>query len=323
MIPDDSDPPRRIVSFLPSATEMVCALGLANRLVGITHECDYPPEVRGKPVVVRFADSLEGCGPREIDEIVRERLRSGASFYEADERLLRKLAPDLIVAQDLCQVCAPSGNEISRVLRTLPRSPEILYMTPKRLADIFENLRELGRVTGREWEAERLIAQGQARLMGVERIVHRLASRPRVFCMEWLDPIYCSGHWVPEMVELAGGHEGLGRNGLDSVRILWQAVQEWSPEILILSPCGSHLPRVLDQAPCLFAYPNWQGLPAVRTGRVYAVDASSYFARPGPRIVDGVELLAHLLHPESFSWRGPMDAYRQMDAPFLRAALAP
>lgn len=299
----------RIVSFLPSASEMVCALGLGDRLVGITHECDYPPELRGKPIVVRSALSLEGLKPEEVDAEVRARLRSGASLYSADERILQELAPDLIVTQDLCQVCAPSGNEVSLVLKALPQRPEVLYMTPKSLEEIFENLRELGQATGRPREAERIISESRSRLTRIRAITRTLPNRPRVFCMEWMDPVYCSGHWVPEMLEFAGGADSLSRRGADSVRVSWSDVVEWDPEVLIISPCGYHLPQAIEDLPRLFEYPRWGRLSAVRGGRVYAVDASSYLARPGPRVVDGVELLAHLIHPELFPWIGPSDAY--------------
>ncbi len=301
--------PRQIVSFLPSATEMVCALGLSDRLVGITHECDYPPEVRGKPVVVRCAVPLEGRTPQEIDTIVRGRLREGSSLYAVDERLLRALSPDLIVAQDLCEVCAPSGNDVTQVLKSLPNPPEILYMTPKCIDDIFDNLRELGNRTGCAAEAEKLIASGRDRLSTIKRNSRSSPDCPRAFCMEWVDPIYCSGHWVPEMVELAGGIDALSHKGTDSSRVSWEEVRDWAPEVLIVSPCGCHLAEAFDQTSRLARLPGWDELPAVRKGRVYVVDASSYFARPGPRIVDGVALLAHLIHPELFAWNGPSDAY--------------
>jgi len=303
---------QRIVSFLPSATEMVCALGLVDQLVGVTHECDYPEEVKRKPVVVRSAIPTEKMSPKEIDAAVSDRIRSGASLYLVDEELLQKLAPDLILTQNLCQVCAPSGNEVSQVLKSLSRKPEILWMTPKSLAEIEDNLRELGQATGRAKEAERLIALGRARLQRLAVTTRDLAPRPRVFCMEWVDPVYCSGHWMPEMVELAGGVDLLSHKGEDSVRISWEEVVKWAPEVLIVAPCGFHLDKVLEQAPQLFCYTGWSSLPAISQGRVYAVDANSYFARPGPRVVDGTELLAHLIHPELFPWKGAKNAFQPL-----------
>jgi iron complex transport system substrate-binding protein len=313
----------RIVSFLPSATEMVCALGLDDQLMGITHECDYPPQIRDRPIVVRGALAIEHMSQQEIDTAVSERLRSGQSIYQVDESLLRDIAPDLIVTQDLCQVCAPSGNEVAQVLQALPQKPQVLWLTPKNLDEIFDNLRELGTATGRLQQAEDLIAAGRARLEKIADVTRKISVRPRVFCMEWLDPVYCSGHWVPEMVELAGGRDDLGRRGADSVRIPWQDVVRWAPEVLIVMPCGMDLEKAAAQAQQLGSYPGWSDLPAVRGDRVYAVDANSYFARPGPRVIDGTELLAHLIHPERFEWKGPPAAYRRMTTDLMSGRAGP
>lgn len=301
----------RIVSFLPSATEMVFALGLGEQLVGRSHECDWPPDAHGKPVVVRPAIPLEGLSAREIDRAVSERIQSGASLYEVDEALLRELAPDLILTQDLCQVCAPSGNEVAQVLQSLPRTPQILWLTPKSFGGICDNLRQVAAATNREPRAEQLIAEWRARVEQVASVSRQL-PRPRVFCMEWLEPIYCGGHWLPEMVEMAGGVDALGRKGSDSVRIAWGDVLKWGPEVVIVSPCGYHLERTMRLAQSLAALPQWNELPAVQSERVFAVDADAYFARPGPRVVDGVELLAHLIHPSAFLWSGSSPAYSQL-----------
>jgi iron complex transport system substrate-binding protein len=304
---------QRIVSFLPSATEMACALGLNDRLVGITHECDYPPSVRDKPIVVRSAISMETMTQAEIDKTVSERLQSGHSLYEVDEKLLQELAPDLILTQDLCQVCAPSGNEVTQALSALPSKPEILWLTPKSLQQIADNLRELGEAAGCSAKAEELIASSRGILEHIAETARQAPARPRVFCMEWLDPIYCSGHWVPEMVRIAGGVDHLGHEGSDSVRVAWEEVLAWKPEVLIIMPCGYHLDQVLEIVPTLYAKSGWLELPAVRQQRVYAVDASSYFARPGPRVIEGTQLLAHIIHPEIFPWLGPGDAYQRLD----------
>lgn len=304
---------QQIVSFLPSATEMACALGLSDQLVGITHECDYPPEIKGKPIVVRSVLPIEKMSQSEVDTAVAQRMRDGLSLYAVDEKLLQELAPDLILTQDLCQVCAPSGNEVSQALNLLPKKPQILWLTPNSLAQIAANVRELGEATGRAKEAEELVATGRARLEKIAAVTRKLSHRPRVFCMEWLDPVYCSGHWVPEMVRLAGGVDALSLEGKDSVRIPWDEVVEWAPEVLIITPCGFNLEKVIEQARQLVSYSGWSSLPAVREGRVYAVDANSYFARPGPRVVDGTELLAHLIHPDLFPWKGSTTAYQRLE----------
>ena len=290
----------RIVSFLPSATEMVCTLGLADHLVGVTHECDYPPEVRRKPVVVRNSLPLQTMTLEEIDAAVSQRIRSGASLYEVDEELLRELAPTLLLTQNLCQVCAPSGNEVTRLLRTLQPPPQVLWLTPHSLRDIEDNLREVGKATGRLAQANALIADGRRKLDEVEAVTSRATTRPRVFCVEWVDPLYGSGHWVPEMVSLAGGIDSLSRPGQDSVRVSREQICKWAPEVLIVNPCGFSLTEATRQATTLLTQPRWSELSAVREGRVYAVDANAYFARPGPRLIDGVRLLAELIHPELF-----------------------
>lgn len=300
-----------IASFLPAATEMVFALGLGDKLVGVSHECDFPQAAKTKPVVVRPALPIEKMTLPEIDIAVAERIGSGQSLYQVDERLLRELSPNLIVTQNLCQVCAPSGNELTVALKLLKQKPEIVWMSPHSLDDIFQNLRDLASVTGRVPEAEQIIASARSRLEKISNTTRKMSHRPRVFCLEWIDPYYCCGHWVPEMVELAGGEDRLGRKGTDSVRTAWGDIAAWSPEILIVSPCGFGTEKALKQARQLLQQPGWSDMPAVRNNRVFAVDANAYFARPGPRVVDGVELLAHLFHPEHFGWKGPADAFQR------------
>jgi len=305
----------RIASFLPSATEMIYALGLEDRLVGVTHECDFPLAAQEKPIVVRSVLPVETMSQAEIDVAVSARMRDGESLYEVDEALMRYLAPDLIVTQDLCQVCAPSGNEVSKVFHTLALKPEVLFLTPKSLDEVLDNIVALGTAADVAERAQNVCDSLRARLEDVQKIAARATSRPRVFCMEWLDPVYCSGHWVPEMVQLAGGEDALGRHGTDSVRIAWQDVVEWAPEVMVVMPCGFHLADAIKAAGCLGERPGWADIPAVRNGRVFIADASSYFARPGPRLADGMELLAHLIHPELFDWNGPADAYLVLPVP--------
>ena len=281
---------------------MACALGLADSLVGITHECDYPPEVKSKPVVVRNVLPVETMSQSEIDRAVSERIRSGESLYQIDEQLLRELAPDLILTQNLCQVCAPSGNEVSQVLKALPKAPQILWLTPQSLNEIFDNVRDLGAATDTTAAAETLVNDCQERLRALAEQTEGL-HRPKVFCMEWLDPVYASGHWVPELVKIAGGVDELGRERGESVRVPWDEIVAWAPEVLVIMPCGFNLEQTMKQIWSVFGYKSspFFDLPAVRNGRVYAVDANSFFARPGPRVVEGAELLARLIHPELFA----------------------
>lgn len=310
----------RIVSFLPSATEIACALGLTDSIVGITHECDYPPEIKDKPIVVRAVLPLEQMSQSEIDRAVAQRIQAGQSLYEIDELLLRELAPDLILTQNLCQVCAPSGNEVSQVIKALERAPEILWLTPQSIEEIFGNVRDLGAATGRRAEADALVNRCQDQLDALVQRVGEVQSRPRVFCMEWLDPVYASGHWVPELIKIAGGVDELGRERGESVRVSWDEITRWAPEVLVIMPCGFNLQQTMKQIWSVFSYRSspFFDLPAVRNGRVFAVDANSFFARPGPRVVEGAELLARLIHPEVFEADAFSNYFQQVDIDLLK-----
>jgi len=298
----------RIASFLPAATEMVCALGLADQLVGVSHECHYPPEVKGKPVVVRCAMDLASLNLAQIDKAVSERVGQGGSVYAVDEDAIRKVSPTLIVTQDLCQVCAPSGNEATQALKSLDPRPEFLWQAPHSFEDMLKDLAALGEKTGTADQAQKLIASLRHRVQQVAAKTKDLAP-VKAFFMEWVDPVYCGGHWVPEMLGWAGGTDGLSRPGVDSVRIPWEKLLEADPEVLLVSPCGFNAKDALGQAERLGSREGWKDLRAVKEKKVYALDANAYFACPGPRLADGVELLAHLLHPEMFDWNGPAGAF--------------
>lgn len=294
----------RIVSLLPSATELAFSLGLGDDVVGVSHECDYPPEARTRATVVHCAIPLDDMTPAEIDSAVSTQLRVGGSIYTIDTELLRVLEPDLILAQDLCEVCAPSGNETERAIAALDRVPKVLTLAPRNLREIQENIRDLGEATGRAEVAQRLIESQRERLARVARALHG-ASRRRVFFLEWVDPMFCGGHWMGEMIECAGGHDALARRGGDSVRVSWDQIGTWAPEVLIVAPCGAHLDSAVLQTRELLEQTRWSEIPAVQAGEVYAVDASSYFARPGPRVFDGIEVLANILHPDRVPERVP------------------
>ena len=285
--------PLRIVSFLPAGTEIIAALGAESELVGRSHECDYPPTVTKLPVVSRPALQLEDATPDAIDRAVADRMETGASMYAIDERLLRELRPDVIVTQDLCRVCAPSGNELTRAVQSFETRPEILFLTPRNIAEIEDNIQSVGDAIGRPAEAKRLVEQNRDR---TRRITTSVSGAPvrRVVFLEWTEPLFCGGHWVPEMITLAGGHDPLGRAGADSVRMDWNDVEKANPEIIIVSPCGFRLEQAAELA---------RAMPTKTGARVVAVDANAYFARPGPRIAEAIELLAHLLHPDRVEWR--------------------
>jgi iron complex transport system substrate-binding protein len=277
---------------LPAATEITYALGAGADLVGRSHECDYPPQVRSLPVVSKPALPLEGLSQHEIDRAVSAHLATGESLYQVDELLLDELRPDLVFTQDLCQVCAPSGNELGRALSELSHQPQVLSLTPRNLAEIEENIVAIGDATGRAEAARQLVSENRERVRNVVSAVSGATAR-RVAFLEWTEPLFCAGHWVPEMVSAAGGDDPLGQPGADSQRMTWDDVAASSPEMIIVAPCGYGLKDAIAVA---------NRLPRVIDAEIYAVDANAYFARPGPRVAEGMELLAHLFHPERFAW---------------------
>lgn len=301
----------KICSFLPGGTEMVCALGLKDALVGVSHECDYPPEVKTKPVVVRSAVDSSRMSSAELDRFVSEKLRKGESLYEVDQQKLKDLNPDLVITQELCRVCAPAAPEAQKALATVRNGTRVLYLTPRSLEDIFENIRSVGEAVDRLEEAKQLVYDLRLHAVTVQVKTFR-QRKPRVFILEWLDPPFNAGHWIPEMVEISGGIPEASSLGKDSRRVSWEEIAEFNPDVLICAPCGHHLEGALREAELLKKCPFPDRINAFRDGRVYAVDADAYLVRPGPRIVSGIELLAHILHPESCGWNGPKGAFHRI-----------
>lgn len=297
----------RICSLLPGATEVVAALGLADDLVAISHECDYPPEIRPKPVIIRSIVDPEQTSSPNIDRQVREALQDGTGLYRIDEALLRRLDPDLIITQSLCDVCAVTPTEVTRVLPGLARRPHMLSLDATDLQGVLHDIEAIGVATGRDAQARRLVETLKGRLAKVQALVEG-ETRRRVACIEWLEPLYCAGHWVPEMVTLAGGTDLLATAGTPSAQVSWEHVRNSQPDVLVLMPCGFSIDRTLSELDRLTARPGWADLPAVRTGSVYAVEGPAYFNRSGPRLVDGVELLAALFHPHRLGNRIPEGA---------------
>ncbi len=296
----------RIVSLLPSATEIVAALGLADQLVAISHECDYPPQaVAGKPRLTRSALPKD-LSQYELDAIVSQRIKGGESLYLLDEKLLEELAPDVIFTQELCDVCAVSYSTVVNAACKLSTDPRVVSLEPTSIAGILDNVRTVGEIARVPECAEKLSASLQARLARVEEKTRGVSNRPRAFAMEWLNPPYNAGHWVPEMFSRAGANEILGFAGKPSVRLTWDQIIASQPEYILLMPCGYYLDGIVDaegRSPLLEETPlpdGWWDLPAVRNGNVIAVDSNSYFSRSGPRIIDGVELLAKIFNPEIF-----------------------
>lgn len=303
----------RICSLLPSATEIAFALGLGDEIVGITHECDYPPQARQKPVVIKCAKdpSRSGTSSRVIDHSVRDHVRSKTPLYTLDAQRLEEAQPDLILTQGLCNVCALDYHEVVAASQSLDSKPRIIAFNPHVLNDIFASIRLVGSATGKSVEAETLVCRLKQRVTEIETMV-RSAQRPRVACIEWLNPIFSAGHWVPEMVELAGGQNGLAEKGEPSPRVNWSAVAEFNPEVLVLMPCGFDVARTLREASLLTQKRGWSKLPAVREGRVFAVNGSAHFSRPGPRLIDGLEILAGIIHSEIFFRKPPPEMAQRL-----------
>jgi iron complex transport system substrate-binding protein len=294
------DFPVKIVSLLPSATEIVCALGLADSLVGVTHECDYPPEVRGKPVLTASRITGHDLTSVEIDHAVATRVGGHQSLYTLDEARLHALQPDLVLTQELCAVCAVSYAEVQQAARVLDARARVVSLEPTTLGEVFGTIELVGRLTDRVTQATEVVGSLRARVAAVRARITDQTPRPRVWVCEWLDPPYSAGHWVSAQVATAGGQEVFQRAGLPSTRVIPEEIVRRGPEVMILAPCGFHLDEVEHEAMRVSPFPGWDELPAVTAGQVWAVDASSYYSRPGPRLVDGVELMARILHPEIF-----------------------
>ncbi len=306
----------RVVSLLPSATELVAFAGAADSLVGVSHECDHPPGVEALPKLTRPPMDHHSMTSAEIDAAIVRHLSETGSLYWLDAELLEELKPDLIVTQGLCDVCAVSLDVVQQAASSLSTSPRVLSMNPTTLGEVLDCAVEVGDAVGRGDRAREEVSALKDRLARVEEAVEGL-PRPRVGAIEWLDPPFTAGHWVPEMVRLAGGEEVLAAEGSPSARLSWGDVFAAEPEALILMPCGFDTERALREARALPGLTGWNGTPAARSGRIWAVDANSYFSRPAPRLVRGVEILARLLHPRAFP-----DSPASTDAALLAAPVA-
>ena len=295
-----SAPRPRIVSLLPSATEIVCALGLRENLVAVSHECDHPADVAGLPIVTRAKIDVKRTS-REIDADIRALLREGLGVYDIDTERLEQLAPELIVTQDQCDVCAVSYEDVLAAVRKLTgTSAEIVSLRPNRLADVWDDIRRVGAAAGVSQRAHDLANDLGDRLVALGRRTRDLA-RVRIACLEWLDPLMAAGNWIPELVELTGGASDLATAGRHSPWLDFEKVAAFDPEVVCAMPCGFDLERTERELAALLREPRWQELSAVRAGRCFAVDGNAYFNRPGPRLVESAEILAGLLHPHECS----------------------
>ncbi len=286
----------RIVSLLPSATEILFALGFDEEIVGVSHECDFPPAARTKRVVIHSRIPHD-VAPGEIDRLVREHVARGESLYSVDAEAIEELAPDLVVTQDLCHVCAASPDDLATTLARFPRRPEVLCLNPQNLGDVWRDILRVGEETERKEIAKTLVFELEARLNAIEKKVQNLSPRPRVALLEWLDPFYVGGHWVPEMIARAGGEDVFGRVATPSFRVTPEQVIQAAPDILLIAQCGYDAEQAREEYLKMRFPDGWQGIPAVHEGCVFALEASGYFSRPGPRLVTGAEALAKIFHP--------------------------
>jgi iron complex transport system substrate-binding protein len=284
----------RIVSLVPNGTEILFALGAGDLVVGVSHECDYPAAARTRPILTGSA-LTPGMSAAEVDAAVSAQVGSGLSLYTLDEARIAELAPDVIVTQQLCPVCAVSTGQVDGAVRPLPRCPELVSLDPRTIGEVFADIRRVGEVTGHADEAEALLADLDRR---IEAVREWIAGRPRrrVLALEWLDPPFAGGHWVPEMIALAGGIDAAGEPGGHSARLTWDQVAAADPDVIVAMPCGFDEAGAREQIATIAGLPEWRSLRAVREGHVFPVDANGCFSRPGPRLVDGVERLAAILH---------------------------
>jgi len=290
----------RICSFLPSATEILYELDLGDSVVGVTHECDFPPEASKKTVVVRSSFDASKLNSEEINSMIVQLVRNGKDIYVVDDRALKKANPDLIVAQGLCEVCSPHMKELDRAMHILDNKPKVIVLDPHNLDDVLVSIEQVAKTVGREKKGNEVVNALRNRIDHVRSVAKSARHTPKVLCIEWLDPIFTAGHWVPEMVELAGAINGVSKRGEPSRRMKWQEALKFEPDIIVLMPCGFDVERAMKELWRIEKQEEWKKLDAVKNKMVYATDASSYFSRPGPRTVTGLEILAKIIHPDLF-----------------------
>lgn len=289
----------RICSFFPTATELLYALGAGRSVVGRSERCDFPPAARHTSIVVRSRIASASLDSRGIHKAVQSLRARGEHQYAIDVALLKRLHPDLVVTQDLCSVCAAGHPEVLQAIHQLPHPPRAVSVSARRFDELFTSIETLGSAIGREPQATRLIGRLRRQLATIRQRVRRASRRPRVWCCEWLDPLMAAGHWIPELVAMAGGVDGLGRPGEDSRRVAWEEVLRYDPEMILVMPCSFSMTRTARELPRLAGLPGWGTVRAVRDGQVLAVEGG-WFHRPGPRLIAGLHLMAALFHPRLF-----------------------
>jgi iron complex transport system substrate-binding protein len=300
----------RICSFLPSATEIVYLLGLGDSLYGVSHECDFPVGASDKPKVVRSRIDSSSMTSQEIDSAVTDMMMRGDSIYAVDEDNLAQARPDLVITQQLCEVCAVSFEDVQEAVSRLQVSPTVLSLDPHGVDDVFENIKTLGKHTGTQSVAHVSVFNLRARIDAVRRAVAGTPARPSVVCVEWMNPVIAAGHWIPEMVQIAGGVDMLVEPGAPSPRLDFDRVADADPDVVVLMPCGMDVAQSKAEFYALPDRSRWEALTAFKNGRAYVVDSGALFSRSGPRLVDGLEILARIVHPDRFR-EPPSEAFCQ------------
>jgi iron complex transport system substrate-binding protein len=307
----------RIVSLLPAATEIICSIGLIDQLVGVSHECDYPPEVLTIPKLTNSSINPSLDSGR-IDSHVTRSLRENGSLYTIDENLLRDLEPDVIFSQKLCNVCSVPLDTVDAISRKVANEvstkyPKVVTLEPNSLNEVYDSIRTVGKITGREYEAKEVIIRMQSRAEYIRNKTSKFHSKRKILFLEWISPPYCAGHWIPDLIDAAGAVDHLARKQLPSIRIYWEDILQYRPETIIIAACGFKLDRIKRDSRKLLEFPLIEEIPAFAKGQVYAVDGNSYFNRPGPRIIDSLEILAQIVYPEFFYFGYDKTSYTRLE----------
>jgi len=309
---------KKVVSFLPSATEILYELRVSSQIIGVTHECNYPKEAKLKPRVINSAFDASRMSSKEIDDKIVELLSNGKDIYIINDHILKELKPDIIIAQGICEVCSPFTKEINRAISILGYNPEVVILDPKNISDILDNISEIAQKVGKISEGQNLVRTLENKIIRVKRIreVTTVEKLPRILCLEWLDPFFTAGHWVPEMVEIAGGTNGLSKSKEQSRRASLEEIKKFDPDKIILMPCGFNIDRTINEYKKNSTLNNnqeWNNLRAIKNNELYVVDAGSYFSKPGPRTIIGIEILAKIISPNKFNHiQTPENSYTKL-----------
>lgn len=299
----------RICSLLPSGTEILYGLGLEDQIVAVSDDCDYPPDVRNKPIISKSVLSGKNYSSRQIHNLVESHQHKGLSIYDIDEEYLRKVKPDLILTQELCEVCAIPYSQVLKAAKVLDQGPKVVSLEPRTLEDVLDNILLVGKLTGTQTRGEHFVSELRKRIDFVKSKSQKVTERPKVLNLEWTDPPMAAGHWVPQMVEIAGGRDEMVKVGEWTVNLTWSRVVDYRAEVIVVMPCSYTLEESLSEARTLDKIDGWKSIPAVREGKVYAVNAGWYFSRSGPGLVTGLEILGEILHPELFEGLAPSGSY--------------